>query len=136
MQPIIDDIAVCLTNLEERLDSSYQLSSKLVDKYLEQINSFDRNKIGYNFVFMFASPSYLEIPCSNMENKRVYFPRLDCMEEYKRIKESVIRAKIEISVHKVHGTADNFHKCLDSERPGAIHFSGHGVTAENEKWKK
>ena len=52
---------------------------------------------------MFASPSYLEIQ-NKTETKKKSFDRLDYMGEYKRIKESVIKAKIEISVHKIHGT--------------------------------
>jgi hypothetical protein len=28
-------------------------------RFEEQLNCFERNKIGYNFVFMFANPSYL-----------------------------------------------------------------------------
>jgi len=43
-------------------------------------------------------------------------------------------------VNKVHGTVHNFGTMLETEKPGAIHFSGHGVTkeeiqAENEKQK-
>lgn len=37
------------------------MTKLLMDKYNEQLNVFDRNKIGYNFVFMFASPSYMEV---------------------------------------------------------------------------
>jgi hypothetical protein len=47
------------------------------------------------------------------------------------IKESVNDAKIELTVHKVHATHINFeNKVLEEIRPGAIHFSGHGVTAQ------
>ena len=45
------------------------------------------------------------------------------------IKESLKAAKKEITVHKVHGTQYNFDTVLDKQRPGAIHFSGHGLTA-------
>jgi len=133
VQPIFDYIGETLELFEQRFEASYNTTSKLVDKYLEQINSFDRNKIGYNFVFMFASPAYLEIPLLNMDSKKVKYPRLDCTEEYKRIKDSVIKAKIEITVTKLHGTPSNFQKCLTDDRPGAIHFSGHGVTADEIK---
>ena len=33
-------------------------------------------------------------------------------------------------MHKVHGTFENFREVLERERPGAIHFSGHGLSAE------
>ena len=33
-------------------------------------------------------------------------------------------------LHKVHGTPEKFAEMLEKQRPGAIHFSGHGVTAE------
>jgi hypothetical protein len=37
---------------------------QLIGKFKEQLNVFDRNKIGYNFVFMFASPSYIPVRSS------------------------------------------------------------------------
>jgi len=30
----------------------------------------------------------------------------------------------------VHGTVENFREVLERERPGAIHFSGHGLSAD------
>lgn len=40
------------------------------------------------------------------------------------------KARKEIIVHKVHGTFANLQDILERQRPGAIHFSGHGVTKE------
>ena len=31
---------------------------------------------------------------------------------------------------QVHGTVKNFREVLERERPGAIHFSGHGLSAD------
>jgi hypothetical protein len=46
----------------------------------------------------------------------------------------VSEAKIEVTVHKVHATHVNFEcKVLEEIRPGAIHFSGHGMTADEIK---
>jgi hypothetical protein len=101
----------------------------LVDKFREQLNVFDRNKIGYNFVFMFASPSHLLISTQSTTHQ-VPFDPLSYRKEYRLIKDSLKRAKKEITVHKVHGTQFNFSEVLEKQRPGAIHFSGHGVTAE------
>ena len=56
-----------------------------MSKFREQINLFDRNKIGYNFVFMFASPSYVEIKTRCGELKQ-NFPSLNYNEEYRLIK--------------------------------------------------
>jgi len=67
------------------------------------LNVFDRNKIGYNFVFMFASPSYLSLKSMGGENN-VDFDQLSYQKEYGLIKESLKKAKKEITVHKVHGT--------------------------------
>ena len=30
----------------------------------------------------------------------------------------------------MHGTVENFREVLERERPGAIHFSGHGLSAD------
>ena len=91
---------------------------------------FDRNKIGYNFVFMFASPAY--IPVKHRSGfERINLDPLSYREEYHRIKQSIKTSKIKITVHKVHGTPENLRQTLHKQRPGAIHFSGHGETAEN-----
>jgi hypothetical protein len=42
----------------------------------------------------------------------------------------VKKARKEIVVHKIHGTFENLCDILERQRPGAIHFSGHGVTRE------
>ena len=58
---------------------------------------------------MFASPTYVEIRSPrNISNKKVSFDRLEFTEEFKRIKESIVKSKIEISVHKIQGTKYNF----------------------------
>jgi len=54
-------------------------------------------------------------------------------EEYRRIKASVEKARVEITVHKTRGTFENLWNLLDREKPGAIHFSGHGLTAAEIK---
>lgn len=78
---------------------------------------------------MFASPAYME-HATRLGPQRSAFDRLQNKEEYKLIKESVSHAQIELTVHKVHATHINFeNKVLEEIRPGAIHFSGHGVTA-------
>ena len=33
-------------------------------------------------------------------------------------------------MHKIHGTEFNLRRIFIDQRPGAIHFSGHGITAE------
>ena len=43
---------------------------------------------------------------------------------------SVKKAKVEVTVNKVHATVFNFREMLEIERQGAIHFSGHGVTRD------
>ena len=59
MKQYIDIIRDVLIDHEEKHQESFLTQSKIVEKYQEQINIFDKNKIGYNFVFMFASPSYM-----------------------------------------------------------------------------
>jgi hypothetical protein len=49
-----------LQNHDKILFEVYLTMQKIIEKYQEQLNQFDRNKIGYNFVFMFASPAYME----------------------------------------------------------------------------
>jgi len=84
----------------------------LIDKFFEQMNMFDRNKIGYNFVFMFASPSYMLIK-SHGDEHRIDLPTLSHREEYQLITDSLKSAKKEINVHKVHGTQYNLSKVLE-----------------------
>ena len=52
---------------------------------------------------MFASPSYLSLKSMGGENN-VDFDQLSYQKEYGLIKESLKKAKKEITVHKVHGT--------------------------------
>ena len=75
MQPVIDHIRDMLISHEVALNESYLTLSKLAAKYKEQLNLFDRNKIGYNFVFMFASPSYLELK-NKSTTKKIPYARL------------------------------------------------------------
>jgi hypothetical protein len=82
---------------------------------------------------MYASPPYRKIESSAGFKKSCEFPLLNNREEYRKIKQSLKKAKIELTLHKVHGTVENLRKVLDQERPGIIHFSGHGVTAEQIK---
>ena len=86
-----------------QIDSHMEKTSLLVDKFREQLNVFDRNKIGYNFVFMFASPSHLSLTSRGTEHN-IPFDPLSYRKEYRLIKESLKKAKKEITVHKVHGT--------------------------------
>jgi len=118
-----------LTNLQ--LCATRQLSSKLAEKFLSQINMWDRNKIGYNFVFLFASPPYVA-PLAKVTKYgfKTPYPLLSYQEEYRRIRESVKKAKIEITVQKIHATKDTIGRVFRNDKPGAIHFSGHGITNE------
>ena len=77
-------------------------------------------------MFMFASPSYIELP----HNIKIPFASLNYQDEYRCIKQSVKKAKVEVTVHMVHGTFFNLRETLEKQRPGAIHFSGHGLTKE------
>jgi hypothetical protein len=95
---------------------------------------FDRNKIGYNFVFMFASPSHI-VESTKCDKKVLTLDPISHRAEYSLIKESLKKSKKEVTMHKVHGTYVNFSEVLERQRPGAIHFSGHGVSAEKiRKW--
>jgi hypothetical protein len=78
---------------------------------------------------MFASPSYLKLQSGKVETK-IPFAQLKYQDEYRCIKDSVKKAKVEVVVHKVHGTFFNLRETLEKQRPGAIHFSGHGLTKE------
>ena len=79
----------------------------MIDQFKEQLNVFDRNKIGYNFVFMFASPSHISLKTHTGED-RIEFEAISYKKEYSLIKKSLTDAKKEITVHKVHGTTFNF----------------------------
>ena len=78
---------------------------------------------------MFASPSYIPVVSLGTE-KKIPFPALQYQEEYQLIKDTLRKEKKEVILHKVHGTPEKFAEMLEKQRPGAIHFSGHGVTAE------
>ena len=93
------------------LTAMQSLMEKLVSKFQEQINLFDRNKIGYNFVFMFASPNYIEVKAIGGERK-LPFASLKYSEEYRMIKNSIKKSKIEITFHKIHGTEFNFRRMI------------------------
>jgi hypothetical protein len=95
-----------------RLDSFMKMTNQLVDQFKEQLNVFDRNKIGYNFVFMFASPSHISLKTHAGED-RIEFEPISYKKEYKLIKNSLRKAKKEIIVHKVHGTTFNFMEILE-----------------------
>ena len=58
-------------------------------------------------MFMYASPNYMLYKTSITEEK-VPYARLQNVEEYRRLKETVDAAGIAINVLKVHGTIDNF----------------------------
>lgn len=74
---------------------------------------FDRNKIGYKFVFMFASPPHKFLgETKDFEKKIQPFAPLNHLEEFRRIKESIKKANIEITVNKIHGTLLNMNKLL------------------------
>ena len=64
---------------------------------------FDRKKIGYTFVFMFASPSYM-VHKTRAKDIKTPWARLQYLKEWKTIKKSISKSKIDINVHKVHGT--------------------------------
>ena len=96
------------------------------------MNTFDRNKLDYNFVFMFASPSYIPLEGGSLDIHIKMAP-LKHREEYKYIKESLKKAQKDVTLHKVLGTVYNLREVLEKNRPGAIHFSGHGMTAEEIK---
>jgi len=55
------------------------------------MNTFDRNKLDYNFVFMFASPSYIPLEGGSLDIHIKMAP-LKHREEYKYIKESLKKA--------------------------------------------
>ena len=42
-----------------KIEVNLKATGMLMTKFQEQLNLFDRNKIGYNFVYMFASPPYM-----------------------------------------------------------------------------
>jgi hypothetical protein len=70
---------------------------ELFSKFYSQINLWDKNKINYNFVFFFASPAHLSIS-SRIGNSKIAFGALNYQEEYRLIRETVKKAKIEITV--------------------------------------
>ena len=105
---------------------------RLCFKFEAQLNCFDRNKIGYKFAFIFSSPAYLELKGEYSSMKKMFAP-LSYTEEYDLIKETLVSSKKEINVIKMHGTTFNFDKLLAQDLPGAIHFSGHGLTADEIK---
>ena len=87
----------------EKIELNLKDTGRLMTKFQEQMNLFDRNKIGYNFVYMFASPPYML--CKNQAGEmRIPFAPLRYREEYISIQDSVKKARKEIVVHKVHGT--------------------------------
>jgi len=78
---------------------------------------------------MFASPPY------KAEKEYVIhsFTPLDHKQEFRCIQESINKAKIEITVNKIHGTRANITNMLTQNRPGALHFSGHVLSKDEIK---
>jgi len=64
-----------------KIEATIVATSKLINKFQGQLNLFDRNKIGYNFVYMYASPPYLLLKNKTGE-RRVAFPKLKYHEEF------------------------------------------------------
>lgn len=95
---------------------------------------YDRNKWNYKFVFLFASPNFKEYSAGGSRT-RIPFDRLEHEEEFRLLRESVIKSEMEINIHKVHGTLFNLQEAFSTTVEGeskvrGIHFSGHGVTKE------
>ena len=61
---------------------------------------------------MFASPPHI-LYKNQAGEERVTFAPLQYREEYTRIKESVKKARKEITVHKVHGSLANLQDILE-----------------------
>lgn len=104
--------------------------NKIFEKFLTQIYRWDKNKVGYHFAFLFASPPYIPIRFGMGQELKITYDPLNYNEEYRLIRETVKKAQVEITVSKQHATKTNFSNMLKNEHPNAIHFSGHGVTAE------
>ena len=64
------------------------------------------------------------------------FVSLNYKKEFEIIQKTLNSAKVQVCLHKIHGTLDltqktnNLNLQLEKLKPGALHFSGHGVTAE------
>jgi hypothetical protein len=59
-------------------------------------------------VFMFTSPSHMEhVTFPNKVDKSITFEPLNYQHEYKLIRNSIKKQKIEIKVNKEHGTRFN-----------------------------
>lgn len=69
------------------------------------MNTFDRNKVGYNFVFMFANPPYLQE--KNISATQIPFDPIEYKKEYKIIRKSLLKSRKEVNVHKLQGTVFN-----------------------------
>ena len=91
---------------------------------------FDDNKINYNFVFIFASPPHCILKKTISTICKTDFPKLSNEKEFKMIENSVKKANVEIKVTKMLGTKKSLINLFKDERPGALHFSGHGVTRQ------
>jgi hypothetical protein len=95
---------------------------------------FDKNKINFQFMFMFASPNYIVYKAESPKpDYKASFARLNNKEEFEIIKDTVKKQKVEIKLHKEHGTFKNLEDKLMELKPSGVHFSGHGVRAADIK---
>jgi len=93
---------------------------------------FDKNKINFEFMFMFASPNFKMYPCQPPKpDFKSPFERLNNKKEWEIIKDTVKKQKVEIRLHKEVGTVNNLESKLMQLKPSGLHFSGHGVMAKN-----
>jgi hypothetical protein len=66
---------------------------------------FDKNKINFRFMFMFASPTFITYQCAHPKPPvKNSFARLNNKKEWEIIKDTVRKQKVEIKLHKEIGT--------------------------------
>jgi len=128
----INNILQQLMAFQTDMQSSLKTTKALVDNFKRQLNLIDKSKQNFNFMFMFASPNYIVYKHlrSTITSKRS-FENLNYNDEFTNIQKRLKQARVQIELHKTHGTIANLKMQLDKLKPRALHFSGHGVTAEH-----
>ena len=58
---------------------------------------------------------------------------LQHLDSYSHLKQSLITAQLDLHVTKTHGTPTSLKTTLSDQRPNAIHFVGHAITAASIK---
>ena len=105
----IKSLKTIITHQQNDLTAHKELTDTLVSRLAHQIDVFGRNKIGYNFVFLFANPSYVGVG----GKEKIKFESVAHQKQFQTIRLSLERAQIEITVHKVHATPFNFRNSFE-----------------------